>query len=147
MVLHSHLRSIFQWSDEEWAYIHQLHLSACSHPRVTSCARWSIILSENMPKISRQDEGLKKNFSFLCIGRIYHYPHQSSGRSLNSITKVLWSPENTQWMAGSIKELSKTYSFPLEQCSFFFFLFRFTRLQTQPSHGALTFSPHITLLC
>lgn len=40
-----------------------------------------------------------------------------SGR-LNSITKVLWSPENTQWMAGSRKDLSKTYSCPLEQCSF-----------------------------
>lgn len=83
MILHSHLKSILQWSSKDWADIHhQLRLSICSHLRVTSCARRSIILTENTPKICRQDEELKKLLSFLNTWRIYRYPHHPSGDDL-----------------------------------------------------------------
>lgn len=118
MVLRSHPKSTLQWSDEGWSGIHQLHLSPCSHLRVTSWARSSIIITENMPKNIQIGWGSQEVAQYPQHMKNLLLPTPPLRGRLNSITKVLWSPEIIQWMAGSRKDLSKTYSCPLEQCSF-----------------------------
>lgn len=69
VVPHHHLRSILQWSWKEQAHIYQLHLSAHSHLGAEKLHVQGGLQFEQKAhqKISRQDEGCKRKFTFLSI--------------------------------------------------------------------------------